>query len=135
MGGGSACGPRTSAHSCRRLEQRGLGVTRVDDVEAHVEGSSTTEIGDLALAWGLPLHHLSDVEQSLEAAFLELTSDSVEFHGTAAEGPDEHPTTFFSAAALPRTTPRGPRDEHRDERRPRSCSAAPAAPSGPGCGP
>ncbi len=68
-----------------RLEQRGLGVTRVDESEAHVEGGTAAEIGDLALAWGLPLHHLSDVEQSLEQAFLELTSDSVEFHGAAAE--------------------------------------------------
>jgi ABC-2 type transport system ATP-binding protein len=68
-----------------RLRDRGFGVRHVDDTEAHVEGSSATEVGDLALAWGIPLHHLSDVEQSLEQAFLELTSDSVEFHGAAAE--------------------------------------------------
>jgi ABC-2 type transport system ATP-binding protein len=68
-----------------RLEEHGFEVRRVDDSEAHVEGSSAAEIGDLAHAWGVPLHHLSDVEQSLEQAFLELTSDSVEFHGSAAE--------------------------------------------------
>ncbi len=68
-----------------RLRARGLDVRPVDDEEAHVEGSSAAEIGDLALTWGLPLHHLSDLEQSLEQAFLELTSDSVEFHGAASE--------------------------------------------------
>lgn len=68
-----------------RLAGRGLAVRRIDDTEAHVEGSSAAEIGELAHAWGVPLHHLSDVELSLEQAFLELTSDSVEFHGAAAE--------------------------------------------------
>lgn len=68
-----------------RLQERGFAVRRIDGSEAHVEGSSAAEIGDLAHAWGVPLHHLSDVEQSLEAAFLELTSDSVEFHGAAVE--------------------------------------------------
>ena len=68
-----------------RLQDRGCAVRRIDDHEAHVTGSSAAEVGDLAHAWGLPLHHLSDVEQSLEQAFLELTSDSVEFHGTPAE--------------------------------------------------
>ena len=68
-----------------RLRDQGFGVHRIDDSEAHVEGTSAAEIGDLAHAWGVPLHHLSDVEQSLEQAFLELTSDSVEFHGSEAE--------------------------------------------------
>ncbi len=68
-----------------RLQERGFAVRRIDDTEAHVEGISAAGIGDLAHAWGVPLHHLSDVEQSLEQAFLELTSDSVEFHGAAAE--------------------------------------------------
>jgi ABC-2 type transport system ATP-binding protein len=67
------------------LQQRGFAVRRIDDTEAHVAGSSAVEVGDLAHEWGVPLHHLSDVEQSLEQAFIELTSDSVEFHGAAAE--------------------------------------------------
>jgi ABC-2 type transport system ATP-binding protein len=70
---------------CTRLHGRGFAVRRIDDHEAHVGGSSAAEIGDLAHAWDLPLHHLSDVEQSLEQAFLELTNDSVEFHGAAME--------------------------------------------------
>jgi ABC-2 type transport system ATP-binding protein len=72
-----------------RLRERGLAVRRIDATEAHVEGASAAEVGDLAHAWGIGLHHLSDVEQSLEQAFLELTSDSVEFHGSAAGTPAE----------------------------------------------
>ena len=68
-----------------RLQQQGFAVRRTDLHEAHVSGASATQIGDLAHAWGVPLHHLSDVEQSLEQAFIELTSDSVEFHGAAAQ--------------------------------------------------
>jgi len=33
----------------------------------------------------IPLRHLSEVEQSLENAYIELTSSSVEFHGREAE--------------------------------------------------
>ena len=67
------------------LRRHGFDVRRIDHHEVHVSGTSAEEIGDLAHAWGLPLHHLSDVEQSLEQAFIELTSDRVEFHGAAAE--------------------------------------------------
>ena len=72
-----------------RLRERGLVVRRIDATEAHVEGASAAEVGDLAHAWGIGLHHLSDVEQSLEQAFLELTSDSVEFQGSATGSPAE----------------------------------------------
>lgn len=68
----------------RRLQERGHAVRRVDEHEAYVEGSSAAEVGDLAHAVGVPLHHLSDVEQSLEQAFIELTGDAVEFRGGAA---------------------------------------------------
>lgn len=68
----------------RRLRERGHAVRRVDEHEAYVEGSSAAEVGDLAHAVGVPLHHLSDVEQSLEQAFIELTGDAVEFRGGIA---------------------------------------------------
>ena len=64
-----------------RLQQEGRPARRVDDHELLVEDSTAVQVGDLAHSWGIPLHHLSDLEQSLEQAFLELTSDSVEFHG------------------------------------------------------
>ena len=43
------------------------------------------EIGDLAQALGLAIHHLADVEQSLEHAYLSLTEDSVDYHGRPVE--------------------------------------------------
>ncbi|WP_328992668.1 ABC transporter ATP-binding protein [Kribbella sp. NBC_01245] len=64
-----------------RLKKHGLAVERVEPNELEVEGSTAEDVGNLAHALGVPLHHLSDVEQSLEQAFIELTSDSVEFHG------------------------------------------------------
>ena len=33
----------------------------------------------------MTIHHLADVEQSLEHAYLSLTEDSVDYHGQSAE--------------------------------------------------
>jgi len=38
-------------------------------------------IEDCAHAAGVPVHHLAEVEQSLEHAYLSLTDDSVDYHG------------------------------------------------------
>ena len=43
------------------------------------------EIGDLAHALGVPVHHLAEVEHSLEQAYLTLTEDAVEHHGHGPE--------------------------------------------------
>jgi ABC-2 type transport system ATP-binding protein len=67
-----------------RLREHGLAAESTDDGELQVEGSTAASIGDLAHAAGIPLHHLSEVEQSLEDAYLELTGGSVEFQGRAA---------------------------------------------------
>jgi ABC-2 type transport system ATP-binding protein len=67
-----------------RLRERGLTVQRVDAHEIEVDDSTAEEVGTLAHASRIPLLHLSDVQQSLEQAFIELTSDSVEFHGHRA---------------------------------------------------
>ena len=64
--------------------------------ELEVTGLPATEIGDLAHALGVPVHHLAEVEQSLEHAYLSLTEDSVDYHGhdppsrSRTEQPDEH---------------------------------------------
>jgi ABC-2 type transport system ATP-binding protein len=42
-------------------------------------------VGELANSFSIPLHHLSEVQQSLEHAYLELTGASVEFHGRPAQ--------------------------------------------------
>jgi len=62
-----------------------------------VSGMSSVEIGDLAALRSLTVHELTPVRASLEDAFMELTSDAVEFRPTeahdvalsAASGPDQ----------------------------------------------
>ncbi len=46
-----------------------------------VEGMKAPAIGEIAAANSIVLHELSPVVASLEEAFMELTSDAVEFHG------------------------------------------------------
>ena len=46
-----------------------------------VVGMAASEVGDLAHALGLPVHHLAEAEQSLEQAYLSLTEGTVEHHG------------------------------------------------------
>ena len=53
--------------------------------ELDVTGLPASEIGDLAHAAGVPLHHLAEVEQSLEHAYISLTEGSVDYHGHAPE--------------------------------------------------
>ncbi|MFD0207107.1 MULTISPECIES: ABC transporter ATP-binding protein [Saccharothrix] len=64
-----------------RLRERGFEVDRVDHHELRVEGSTAEEVGGLAHALDVPLHHLSEVRQSLEDAYVELTTGSVEYQG------------------------------------------------------
>jgi ABC-2 type transport system ATP-binding protein len=49
-----------------------------------VRGMTAEKIGDAALAAGIAIHELTPQQASLEEAFMELTSDSVEFHGSSA---------------------------------------------------
>lgn len=60
------------------------GVSVASDRPEHleVEGIHAPEIGELAAAHGLVLHQLIDVAPSLEEAFMELTRESVAFHGS-----------------------------------------------------
>jgi ABC-2 type transport system ATP-binding protein len=52
-----------------------------EDGALEVNGLSAAAIGDLAASLGIPLHELTPQMASLEEAFMELTHDSVEFHG------------------------------------------------------
>jgi ABC-2 type transport system ATP-binding protein len=47
-----------------------------------VQGRSTEEIAHRALARGIPLFELTPQQASLEEAYMEITEDSVEYHGT-----------------------------------------------------
>jgi ABC-2 type transport system ATP-binding protein len=50
-----------------------------------VHGLDSETIGEIAARHGMTLHELMPVHASLEEAFMELTRDSVEYHGVTAE--------------------------------------------------
>ena len=56
-----------------------------------VHGLTAAQVGDLAFDHGVRLHELTVVRASLEAAFMELTADSVEYR--AGEGSAEQPAS------------------------------------------
>jgi len=64
-------------------------VTTESDGSLTVHGLTAAQVGDLAFDHGVRLHELTVVRASLEAAFMELTADSVEYR--AGEGPAEQP--------------------------------------------
>ena len=66
------------------LLERGFAVQRLDQHELEIEDSTAEEVGDLAHTFNIPIHHLTEVRHSLEDAYLELTSSSVEYHGQQA---------------------------------------------------
>ena len=55
-------------------------VERTGPDELEVTGLAPAEVGDRACSLGIPVHHLAEVEHSLEDAYLRLTEDQVEFH-------------------------------------------------------
>ena len=55
-----------------------------EDGALSVSGISASDIGDIAGASGIYLHELSPQMASLEDAFMELTRDSVEYHGVSS---------------------------------------------------
>jgi len=70
------------------LEAKGALVTNGTPYELTVTGLDSAEIGAIAFAQGIPLNELSTQRASLEAAFMELTHDSVEYradHGPASD--------------------------------------------------
>jgi ABC-2 type transport system ATP-binding protein len=75
---------RVESPDCSKLEElltaNGAVVTG-DGPHLIVENMNAPTIGDLAARHHLVLHELSPLVASLEEAFMELTSDAVEFHG------------------------------------------------------
>jgi len=66
------------------LVDDGVSITSVEPGVLDIEGVPAARVGDVAAEHGLTLHELTTVEASLEQAFMELTRDSVEFHGATA---------------------------------------------------
>jgi ABC-2 type transport system ATP-binding protein len=54
--------------------------------ELDVSGLTEEQIGDIAFASGIRLHHLSASRASLEHAFMELTASSVDYHAEQPAG-------------------------------------------------
>jgi ABC-2 type transport system ATP-binding protein len=56
-----------------------------------VSGLVAAQVGDIAFEHGVRLHELTVVRASLEAAFMELTADSVEYRGGAENAQGQQP--------------------------------------------
>jgi ABC-2 type transport system ATP-binding protein len=65
-----------------QLEAAGATLRPSTDSAIDVFGLDAARIGDMALAAQIVLHELSPQNPSLEEAFMELTSDSVDFHAS-----------------------------------------------------
>jgi ABC-2 type transport system ATP-binding protein len=63
------------------LTGAGANVQAEDDGALKVTELEMERIGDLAADAGLRIHELSAQQASLEAAFMELTGEAVEYHG------------------------------------------------------
>jgi ABC-2 type transport system ATP-binding protein len=67
------------------LQRAGATIEDGKDGDLIVSELDAARIGDIAAEHGIPLHELSPQRASLEAAFMELTRDSVEYHAGGAE--------------------------------------------------
>jgi len=90
LSGVGSAGPRVRVRTPRPDDlRRALGdravVEQVSPDELEVTGLAASDVGDAAHSRGVPLHHLAGVEQSLEAAYLALTEDSIEHRGSALQ--------------------------------------------------
>lgn len=63
------------------LRAANAGVAVAPDGSLEVVGTGMAQIGELAARTGTVLHELAAVQGSLEDAFMELTRNSVEYHG------------------------------------------------------
>ena len=61
------------------LTDLGVTVEHVDDRELLVTGASAERVGHAAHTLGVPLHELTELQGSLEQAYMELTASSVEY--------------------------------------------------------
>jgi ABC-2 type transport system ATP-binding protein len=66
------------------LTSIGASVVSGDNGSLLVTKAASSQIGELAHTSGIALHELSPQQASLEDVFMELTSDSVDFHGISS---------------------------------------------------
>ena len=73
-------------HELRLLLQKdGVSITEDADGSLEITGFTPREIGELSAGAGIALHELTPVRASLEDAFMELTGDSVQYHGSGVQ--------------------------------------------------
>ncbi len=84
--------PRTD-QLAQSLREAGAEIYEISDGKMTVGGISIEEVGEMAYSIGIPLHELSQVTDSLEKAFMDLTSESVTYSGKLASSRD---STAFS---------------------------------------
>ncbi len=70
----------------RLVTTGGAQAVREVDGALSVRGMSAAQVGELAGTAGIHLHELSSQMASLEEAFMEITRDSVEYHGSGSTG-------------------------------------------------
>ncbi|GAB3672503.1 ABC transporter ATP-binding protein [Actinocorallia lasiicapitis] len=68
------------------LERRGCSVEELPDGALKVKGASAVAVGNVAGSAGIWLHELTTARASLEAAFMSLTGDSVEYQAGIPRG-------------------------------------------------
>jgi hypothetical protein len=95
------------------LRAKGAVVRREPDDTLAVSALSAPEIGDLAGTNGIFLHELATQSASLEEAYMELTRESVEFHGEplltdapASTSPSASETSHGAAVPASTSSPR-----------------------------
>jgi ABC-2 type transport system ATP-binding protein len=93
-GSGQAVRVRTPQpdHLARAVAHAGGTLTPADD-DLEIHGLTAEEVGDLAFASGIRLHHLAASRVSLEQAFMELTADSVQYHASLPAAQQPVPAT------------------------------------------
>jgi ABC-2 type transport system ATP-binding protein len=77
-----------SAELERLLVADGIDIEHVDG-SLRLHGITTDRVGDLAAANHLTVHELVEEQASLEAAFMEMTRDSVDYHAGAPTTAEE----------------------------------------------
>ena len=68
------------------LEDKGVTTVLEEDGSLSVRDADEVAIGELAATIPVVLHELAPQSASLEEAFMELTEDSIEYHGAPVAG-------------------------------------------------
>jgi ABC-2 type transport system ATP-binding protein len=84
--GARITGPPAADGAAGRPSAGGPDGSPVRPGELDVSGLTEEQIGDIAFANGIRLHHLSASRASLEHAFMELTASSVDYHAEQPAG-------------------------------------------------